>query len=350
MTILFTCAGRRNYLIGYFKEIIGDNGKTIAVDSDALAPAFADADISIAVPSIYDKNYVATLFKIINDYEVELVIPLNDLELPIMAANKEKLQSNGAKVIISDPDLIELCADKWRTHKFFGDLKIPTPKTFITIDDAITALAGNSVKFPMILKPRWGFGSVGIEVVDNEEELRLAYQLLLSKIKKTVMASININSLKNQIIIQEKMVADEYGIDIVNDFNGNYYGSYVRKKLAMRAGETDKALSVIDSHFSEIGEKIGNATRHPGIMDCDFFFKDNTVYFLEMNPRFGGGYPFSHHAGLHLPGMYLEWLKGNSEVSGYDTYQSDCVFSKCDRIISIGDCKKHVGKDNRLTV
>ncbi len=350
MNILFTCAGRRNYLIQYFKKIIGDSGKTIAVDSDTMAPAFADADISITVPPLYDKSYMAALLEIINDYKVDLVIPLNDLELPIMASNKEQLQANGAKVIISDPDLIDLCSDKWRTYSFFKDLKIATPKTFIEIEDAIGALAENTVKFPMILKPRWGFGSTGIKEVDNEEELRLAYRLLLTKANKIPMASINDNSSKNQIIIQEKIDAEEYGIDIVNDFDGNYYGSYAKRKLAMRAGETDKALSVINSNFNKIAQKIGNATRHLGIMDCDFFLKDRTVYFLEMNPRFGGGYPFSHQAGLNLPGIYLEWLKGNSEVSGYDTYRADCIFSKCDRIVTIRECKKPVGKNARMVV
>src|SRR5680860_61253 len=345
MTILFTCAGRRNYLIRYFKEIIGDRGKTIAVDSDARAPSLADADLALTVPQVNNSSYVPTLLGILEDYGVDLVIPLNDLELPIMSANKEKLEAYGAKVVISRPNLIDLCADKWKTFNFFENLKIPTAKSFIRIDDVLVALAEKSINFPIILKPRWGFGSVGIEDVETEEELRLAYRLLLIKIDKTLMASLGRNTSKNQIIFQEKINGEEYGIDILNDFDGNYYNAFARKKLAMRAGETDKAISVIDRRFTEIAEKIGKATRHIGIMDCDFFVSNGKVYFLEMNPRFGGGYPFSHSAGVHIPAMYLEWLQGNTDVSGYNNYKSHQVFSKHYSIVRIGEYKTAVEKD-----
>lgn len=349
MTLLFTCAGRRNYLINYFKEIIGNGGRTIAVDSEATATALADADIALTVPPLFDAGYVETLLAIIRHYRVDLVIPLNDLELPIMAANKEKFEAYGAKVVISRPDLIDLCADKWKTYNFFEALKIHAPKSFIRIDDALMALAENNIKFPLILKPRWGFGSVGIEEVGTEEELRSAYRLLSVKIKKTLMGSIGGNTLTDRIIFQEKIEGQEYGMDILNDFEGNYYSAFARKKLAMRAGETDKAMSVVDSRFSKIAEKIARATRHVGIMDCDFFLKEGKVYFLEMNPRFGGGYPFSHAAGAHIPALYLEWLKGNTEISGYDTYEPDLIFSKCERIVKVMERGTAVEKEVRMT-
>lgn len=345
MNILFTCAGRRNYLIHYFKEIIGDGGKIIAVDGDATAPALADADIALTVPSVFDKNYVDSLLAIVLENRIDLIIPLNDLELPIMAASKEKFEANGAQVVISHPDVIDLCADKWKTYNFFRDLKIPTPRSFIKIEDVLEALAEKSVQFPMVLKPRWGFGSVGIQEVETQEELHLAYQLLLAKVNKTLMSSIASDTLQNPVLFQEKIIGEEFGIDIVNDFNGNYYGSYARKKLAMRAGETDKAKSVIDRQFCDLAEKIGKATQHMGVMDCDFFIKDGRIYFLEMNPRFGGGYPFSHEAGVNVPAMYLAWLQGNSKISENDNYRSGVVFSKCDRIIRISDAESTVEKE-----
>jgi carbamoyl-phosphate synthase large subunit len=350
MTVLFTCAGRRNYLIQYFKEIIGNGGKTIAVDSDAMAPALMEADVSFAVPSVYDDNYIPTLVGIIKDHKVDMVIPLNDLELPIMAAHKKILESTGAQMIISRSGIIDLCADKWKTYNFFEDLKIPTPKTFIGIDDTLMALAENSIDFPIVLKPRWGFGSVGVQEVESEEELRLSYQLLLAKVNKTLMASVGSDTMKNQIILQEKIEGEECGIDIVNDFDGNHHNSYARIKKAMRAGETDRAQSVVDERFSKIAKKIGKATRHIGIMDCDFFLKNDTIYFLEMNPRFGGGYPFSHQAGVHIPGMYVEWSKGNTEISKYDNYRPDLVFSKCERIVEIKSCREAGTKNVRLRV
>lgn len=349
MTVLFTCAGRRNYLIRYFKEILGESGKTIAVDSDSTAPALVEADMALTVPSVFDSGYIDKLLSIIRLNKIDLVIPLNDLELPIIAANKEKLEAYGANVVISRPVLIDLCADKWKTYNFFRELNIPTPTSFIGMEDALVALAENEITFPIILKPRWGFGSVGIEEVDSEEELRLAYKMLLIKLKKTMMSSQPGNLLKNQIIFQEKIEGEEYGIDILNDFNGDYHNAFVRKKLAMRAGETDRAISIIDSQFSELAQKIGEATRHIGIMDCDFFVKNGKVYFLEMNPRFGGGYPFSHEAGVNIPGMYLEWLKGTDETSKFDNYRPDFLFSKCERLVKIGETKTDIEKKMLIT-
>lgn len=339
MTILFTCAGRRNYLIRYFKEIIGDKGRTIAVDNDPTAAALVDADIALTVPSVFDADYVEILSGILNDYAVDLVIPLNDLELPIMAANQEKLEAYGARIIISRPDLIDLCADKWQTFKFFENSGIPTVKSFIKIENVLSALAEKRIKFPIILKPRWGFGSVGIEEAETEEELQLAYRLLLIKVNKNAMSSSTDEKFKNQIIFQEKIEGEEYGIDILNDFDGNYCSAFARQKLAMRAGETDKALTVIEHRFSEMAEKIGKATRHIGLMDCDFFVKNEQIFFLEMNPRFGGGYPFSHAAGIHIPAIYLRWAQGNKEISRYMAYEPNHIFSKRDVMVKIDGTK-----------
>ncbi|HEA23617.1 hypothetical protein LCGC14_1337480 [marine sediment metagenome] len=335
MNLLFTCAGRRNYLIRYFKEIIGGNGKVIAVDSEVTAPALAEADMAMTVPSVFATNYVETLTEIIRDHKIDLVIPLNDLELPIISKNRNKLEAFGAKVVVSDPDLIDLCADKWKTFKYLERLKIPTVKTYKKLEDALVALSDQSLNFPIILKPRWGFGSVGIEIVSSETELRLAYQLLSIKINKTLMSSTGVNSSKNPIIIQEKINGEEYGVDIINDFNSQFYGAFARKKLAMRSGETDKAVSVIDNRLTDMAEKIGKATGHIGVMDCDFFIKDGEIQLLEMNPRFGGGYPFSHIAGINVPGIYVEWMKGNRNVEKYNGYEANVLSSKYDWIMKI---------------
>lgn len=335
MTVLFTCAGRRNYLIRYFKQIIGDDGKTIAIDSDATAPALAEADMAMIVPPLNDVDYLKTLLSIIKDNQVDLVVPLNDIELPMMAANKEKLKAYGANVIVSHPNLIDLCADKWKTYNFFEGLKITTPRSFIRIDDVLVGLADKSIDFPIILKPRWGFGSLGIQEVETEEELRLAHQLIMLRADRTLMSGIAGATFENHIIFQEKITGDEYGMDIVNDFHGNFYGSYARRKLNMRAGETDKAISVVDRRFFEAAEKIGNATQHIGIMDCDFFLKDGEICFLEMNPRFGGGYPFSHTAGVNVPAMYMAWLNGETDISKHENYEHGRIFSKCERIIEV---------------
>ena len=103
----------------------------------------------------------------------------------------------------------------------------------------------------------------------------------------------------------------------------------------MRSGETDKAVSVISDKFSAVAKIIGENTGHIGNMDCDFFVSNNEVYFLEMNPRFGGGYPFSHEAGVNTPAIYLAWLNNESNVEKYNNFKPNIAFSKCDRLINI---------------
>ena len=132
--ILFTCAGRRNYLINYFKEALNGNGKVIAVDQDVLAPALIDADIAIKVPDIYDELYISKLLEITKEYSVNAIISLNDLELPILSKNKGIFEQVGVKVIISDEKVIDIGFDKFKTFNFLKNLGIKTPKTFVSLD------------------------------------------------------------------------------------------------------------------------------------------------------------------------------------------------------------------------
>src|SRR5690554_4307815 len=101
MNILFTCAGRRNYLINYFKEALNGCGKVLAADMQKTAPAMVDADMSFIVPGIYDINYIESIENIIKSESVDAIISLNDLELPILSENKSRLEESGCKVIIS---------------------------------------------------------------------------------------------------------------------------------------------------------------------------------------------------------------------------------------------------------
>lgn len=343
MNILFTCAGRRNYLINYFKEALQGRGLVLAADNQLSAPALVDADVALKVPSIYCEGYIEKLKELIPAHDIGAIISLNDLELPILSRHKEELESLGTKVIISNPKIIDIAFDKWKTFEFFNEIGVATPLTYKSLGDAQKAIEAGVLKFPLIVKPRWGSASIAIEIAEDINELELAYQLQRIKIKKSILKNASSQDIEKSILIQEKIVGDEYGIDILNDFNGNYHGSFIRKKLGMRSGETDKAISVINRGFSEIARTIAENTGHIGNMDCDFFVRDNKVYYLEMNPRFGGGYPFSHEAGINTPAIYIAWLQGESSVEMYNQYQEGLMFSKCDRLIPVKKWEKAIG-------
>ncbi len=335
MNILFTCAGRRNYLINYFKTALNGEGKVFAVDSQLTAPAMKDADVAIEVPSIYAKNYIEVLLDIAKKNKITAIISLNDLELPILSESRHRFEKLGVNAIVSNKEVIDIAFDKWETVRFLSKLNLLTPKTFINLHEAKKAIVSGELEFPLVLKPRWGSASIGIDYPENLKELELSYELQSLRLKKTILSEASKEDIDHAILIQEKLKGDEYGMDILNDFEGNYSGTFVRKKLAMRGGETDKAISVINIHFEEIGKLIGENLMHIGNMDCDVFEVGGKLYVLELNPRFGGGYPFSHEAGMNTAAVYIEWLKGNKKIDQFNNYQEGLMFSKYDKLMKV---------------
>lgn len=335
MNILFTCAGRRRYLLKYFKEVVGDSGKIIATDMQLNAPALTAADIKIQVPRVYAEDYIPTTLNICKEYKVDMLISLNDLELPILAERKSDFEAIGTKVIVSDSNVINICFDKYNTAQFIEGLGLKTPKTYVNYEEAVGAINKGELHFPLILKPRWGSGSIGLEFVDDLEELEMVYKLDRKKVMKSILATASVED--DFLLIQEVIKGPEYGLDIANDLNGNYRGVSVKQKLAMRSGETDKAVTVDNSKIREIGATIGKALGHIANLDCDVLERDGEYYVLELNPRFGGGYPFSHEAGVNMPQAIVSWIQGKDVDNRIFFPEYGKTFSKCDILLNVGE-------------
>lgn len=334
MNILFTCAGRRTYLLKYFKEQLGDAGKIIGADMQLTAPALSVADERVLVPAVYDSHYVEILHQICVDHRVDVLISLNDLELPILAENKPSFEKIGVNVIVSSPEVIDICFDKLRTSEFVTDIGLRTPKTYANLDLAIAAINAGELKFPVVIKPRWGSASIGIEFVDNMEDLQIVYELIKRKTSKGILGEVSQHDA-NYILIQEKITGQEYGLDIINDLSGRNVAVSVKQKLAMRAGETDKATTVDDPELRHIGKTIGEKLAHIGNLDCDILEMNGLYYVLELNPRFGGGFPFSYEAGVNLPKAIINWAQGKDfDVSQLQPING-LTYAKCDYLVNM---------------
>lgn len=331
--ILFTCAGRRTYLLQYFKEQLGSDGLIVGADMQTTAPALTAADVKVTVPSVYSSNYVDSLLEICKTYEIKAVFSLNDLELPILAENKIRFNSIGTIPVVSDSAVIETCFDKYKTYEFIKSIGLDSPVTFVRLEDAQVALENGDLNFPVVVKPRWGSGSIGIEIVHNESELKDTYEVIKKKLGDTILATASIGD--ETVLIQEYIEGTEYGMDVMNDFDGNNLGIAVKKKLAMRAGETDKAVTVNNMLISGMGAKISNALRHIGNLDCDVLEKDGRYCILELNPRFGGGFPFTYLAGVNYPKVLIDLINGNTP--DYRMLQLDYgrTFAKCDYLVEV---------------
>ena len=334
MNILFTCAGRRTYLLKYFKENLSEGDKIVATDMQLSAPALQAADIKVQVPAVYDPKYIDITLDICKQYNIDALMSLNDLELPILAESKAKFEALGVKVIVSDPKVIDICFDKYKTAQWTESIGLNAPKTFVRLADAKKALAAGEIAFPLFMKPRWGSGSIGLETIEDMEELDIYYNILMKKIKKTILATASVGD--EYIMIQEKLTGKEYGLDVMNDLEGNNVGVSVKQKLAMRAGETDKAITVDLPEVREMGKKIGENLKHIGNLDVDIMQRANGDYcVLELNPRFGGGYPFSYEAGVNLPKAILHWLKGEKVDPKILVPEYGRMFAKNDYLMEI---------------
>lgn len=334
MNVLFTCAGRRTYLLKYFKENLAKGDKVVATDMQLSAPALQVADVKLQVPAVYDPEYVNITLNICKEQQIDVLLSLNDLELPILAENKARFEELGVKVIVSDPKVIDIAFDKYKTAQWVESLGLVAPKSYVRLEDVKKALAVGEIEFPLFMKPRWGSGSIGLESIADMEELDIYYNLLMKKIKKTILATASVGD--EYIMIQEKLTGSEFGLDIMNDLNGKNVGVSVKQKLAMRAGETDKAVTVDLPEVREMGRRIGEALRHIGNLDVDIMQRADGAYcVLELNPRFGGGFPFSYEAGVNMPKAIIQWAKGEEADPQMLQPEYGRMFSKNDYLMEI---------------
>ncbi len=333
MNVMLTCAGRRNYLVKSFQEALAGRGQVFAADASADAPALRQADKSFVLPPLGHTAYIDTLLSLCQRHSVVLLIPLNDLELPLLARHSARFRELGAVPVISSPQVVDTCFDKWRAFKFLKASDLEAPNTYLSLADARQALARGEITFPLVVKPRWGAASIGIQYSDDNEELELDYTLAKKRPSRAFLRVLNASDPERCILIQKRLCGQEYGLDIVNDFEGHYVCTFVKQKLAMRAGETDRAITVKSTQLEEIGGVIGRKLGHIGVLDCDAIVTEDRCYVLDMNPRFGGGYPFSQMAGANLPAVLLAWANRERPDPRWLKAEPNVMASKYDELV-----------------
>ncbi|MGI6322516.1 MAG: ATP-grasp domain-containing protein [Bacteroidales bacterium] len=310
MKILLTSAGRRSYIVHYFKEALKGQGEIHASNS-VWSPALEFADKAVITPIIYDDSYIHFILEYCLTNNISAILSLFDIDLPILSKSKDLFKKNGIELLVSDFEVTQICNDKWRTYNFLINNGILTPKTFISLQNCLESIAFGQTNFPLVIKPRWGMGSIGIYVADNRDELAVLFKKTKNEILNSYLKYESASTPNESIIIQEMLSGVEYGLDIINDLKKDYITTLVKRKTAMRAGETDSAITENNSILRETGETISKHLGHILNLDVDCFIdKVNKPYVLEMNCRFGGHYPFSHLAGANLPLAIVKWISG----------------------------------------
>lgn len=333
MNVLFTSVGRRSYLLDYFREVIGE-GEIHAANSSAISPAFQAADKWTVSPLIYDENYIPFLMDYCKRNKIDIIISLLDIDLMVLAKHKEQFLEIGVKVIVSDENVIDICNDKWSTYTFLVKNGFKAPKTYIDLYEAIEGLNSGHMTYPVIIKPRWGLGSIAVYKANNQQELEVLYEKTKRDIFDTYLKYESKEAQDACVLIQQILPGQEFGLDVINDLQGNYQATIIKKKIAMRSGETDCAETVKNQVIEEIGEKLSKSLGHIANLDVDVFVDGDNIYILELNARFGGGYPFSHIAGVNLPKAIVKWTEGE-QVSDNCFEYKDMIAQKDIRIVEL---------------
>lgn len=303
MNILICSVGRRVQLVDYFrKELNKEEGKLIAIDCDPTAPALYKADYFEIAPRIDQPEYISHIKEICYKHNVKAIISLIDPELTLLANHKEELERENIEVIVSDKKIVDICYDKYLTYQFLKGNGLPLVPTYIDLELVLQDLTNEKLHFPLIAKPRNGSASIGVKKITTFEELQGYWQ-----------------EYKN-LIIQPFMEGDEYCAECyVDTFTREITHFFSKRKINMRAGETDKSVVIKDSNLVNIIDKLIKTLNPIGPVDVDLFRTSEGYVISEINPRFGGGYPYAYEMGQNFITAIMNNLNGipNARLEKY---------------------------------
>ncbi len=311
VNILFTSAGRRVELLRAFRQAYGElglGGRILVADIDPLAPCHQVADTSFIVPPLSDTEYVPELQRIIRNEHVNLVFPLIDPDVLILARHRDALEEAGARVMVVDGEAAETASDKWRTHAFFEKVGLPTPRTWLPHE---TPTAG--LEYPLFIKPRGGSAGKGAFKVENSQQL----EFFLSFVENP--------------IIQEFVPGAEITSDVFCGASGDVWAVVSRRRIEVRWGEVAKGVTVSEPRIWEACRKIATDWRVRGPITVQCMLHDETPMFTEINARFAGGVPLAMAAGVPCARWYLEEAAGRPVAAlPIGTYRSGLYLTRFD--------------------
>ncbi len=311
--VLFTCIGRRVSLLESFRRAAKQlkiNAAFFGTDTTDLSSALQLCDEGFLVKPTTHPRYIGQLLPIVKANRVKLLVPTVDLDLKVLARNKPKFTAAGCHVLVSAPEVVDICQDKRRMHRFLAKNGFDTPPTM----SVRSALSKGKLNWPCFLKP-WN-GSAGKQntIVNNRREL-------LFYAKRIPNA-----------ICQEFIKGTEYSCDVYIDFGMKVRCVVPRKRIEVRAGEVSKGQVVKNPRIMSQAAMLAETLRAgPGVITLQLFLTDdNRVKFIEINPRFGGGAPLSIKAGADFPKWILQEALDKKPNIRFDDFKDDLIMLRYD--------------------
>lgn len=342
LNILLTSTARRIDFVKFFQFALKNasiDGKVITADPEYNAPSLQAGDENYEIPQQIDTNYMEAIIEICKKQHVNCLVPLNDWEVPAISAHKKELDKLGVSVFAPDSNIVEKVRDKGKYRELLDLLDVKTPLSYFNVESAKKALERREVSFPLIVKPRNGSASIGIEIIDNVEDMEFAYQHAVRQIKESPLDGATSKAPEDNIIIQEVIEGGKFSVDMFNDLNGRFLTSFARKQLDMRGGDIDRCITVNVPELTDIAKQLGKSFGHAGYMNTDIYFNGTDYYVIDINPRFGGGYAFTHLAGADIPAAIIALTAGKEVQEDWLCQKPDIELARHDTVVSINKQK-----------
>lgn len=316
LNVLISSAGRRVELLRLFQRDLSDlgvKGRVLAADMSATSAAYHAADEAFLVPRCTHDEFIPTVLEQCRRREIGLIVPTIDTELPAYAAHRDAFAAAGIAVHVSTPEVIAIAGDKRATHRWLATEGLPTVRQ-AEVADALSGADG--WELPLIVKPVGGSAAIGVARVTDLAELRVATQ-------------------HGDFVVQTIAPGVEHTIDVFVNRDGRCLSAVPRRRLEVRSGEVSKAITVRDQALMDLAKRVFE--RLPGaygVQNVQVFTDGDQASIIEINPRFGGGFPLSWEAGARGSRWLLEELLGLPSTAG-DSWQDGRVMLRYDAAVFV---------------
>ena len=316
MNVLILSCGTRNKIIQYMKKELAGEGRVIATDMSPNAPALYEADKYYLVPRMTEPGYLEVILDICRKEKIDGVFSLIDPELSLLAEHEERFRELGVRVIGSSYELCERTLDKWQMYQWLSDHGYRCARSYVDPDAFFKDVDQGLISYPVFVKPVRGSASIAISKVYDRETIELLF------------------SHSEDLMIQEYLQGQEIGADCYIDLiSGELISVFTKKKLVMRAGETDKGLSIKDQELFELIGRFVKESGFAGQIDIDIFDCGGQYYISEVNPRFGGGYPHAYECGVNHMAYIVQNLRGEKNIPRIGAYEDGWDMMKYNEVM-----------------
>lgn len=316
--ILILSAGRRVSLVRAFMKAAASVDKNIKIFTGDANPVLSSAcqvsDESVQLPRIDNENFISFLKGYALNKNITVIIPTIDTELLILSSHKKEFEESGVYIMVPDNDFVSICRNKRLTHQFFKEKGISVAEE----------ISKDNIRFPLFVKPEDGSSSNHIYYAPEKKYLP---PFVLDEPRFMLLEYL------------DRKLYDEFTTDMYFNRNGKLCCAVPRLRIETRGGEVSKGVTSKNFLVKWLHEKFASLPGARGCVTMQFFVHCETQELkgIEVNPRFGGGYPLSYLAGADYPLWIINEYIYNKNVDWFDGWEDQLLMLRYDNEIVIHD-------------